>query len=227
MQGQLQGATSPLDATLETVLPGVHERLDANRKSTEDLVGKVTELTSTLKASLENSQDFSMQRLESEINLMLRRIRDPSFLDGSIEPTETFPVTQQIQEQPRINNRNSNQLPTIPITYSSLHQLFNHWNGFGEYENIYPGGISMLEEEQGSSWRKTWDNSANKRLSKMKAIVSAIQREASGSNTSAIHVVEVWEDVYSVECKGKLSNFHAWLIENGKIELKKARGRSG
>lgn len=85
----------------------------------------------------------------------------------------------------------------------------------------------MLEEEQGLSWRKTWDNSANKRLSKMKAIVLAIQREASGSNTSAIHVVEVWEDVYSVECKGKLSNFHAWLIENGKIEVKKARGRSG
>ena len=225
MRGQLQGASSPLDATLETVLPGVHERLDANRKTTEDLVGKVNELTSTVIASLEKSQDFSMERLESEINLMLRRIRDTSPQDESVQEIEPSRITEVAQEQTRFPPMV--QHPIIPITYSSLHQLFNHWNGLGEYENMYPGGISRLETEKGSSWRKTWDNSAKKRLSKVKAIISAIEREASENNTSRICVVEMWEDVYSTECKGKLSNFHTWAVGNGMIQLKKARGRCG
>jgi hypothetical protein len=226
MRGQLHGATSPLDATLETVLPGVHERLDANRKTTEDLVGKVTELTSTVMASIENSRDFSMERLESEINLMLRRIREPLTEDEETNVDSTA-VNPPIQEQVTNNNlSNCNTLPTIPTTYNSLHQLHNHWNGDGEYENMYPGGIARLEESKGSSWRKNWDNSANKRLSKMKAIVTAIQREASENHITSTEVLEMWEEIYSIDCKGKLSNFHSWAVSNGKIVPKKARGRS-
>ena len=141
MQDQLHGASSPLDATLESVLPGVHERLDANRKSTEDLVGKVKELTSTVIASFEKSQDFSMERLESEINLMLRRIRHSSTVDEGVEEPEMTRIIQPTPETTRVQTTQT-QLPTIPITYSSLHHLFNHWHGLGKYENMYPGGIS-------------------------------------------------------------------------------------
>lgn len=228
MRGHLHGASSPLDATLENVLPGVHERLDANRKTTEDLVGKVTELTSTVIASIENSHDFSMQRLESEINLMLRRIRDPSIQDVNDQADYTT-ITQETPERSRPNSQTNHneEFPTIPITYASLHQLYSHWTGGDEYENMYPGGIARLEHEKGSSWRKTWDNSANKRLSKMKAIVLAIEREATDNNISPTEVLQSWEDIYSKDCKGKLSNFHSWAVGSGKIELKKARGRSG
>jgi hypothetical protein len=228
MRGQLNGASSPLDATLENVLPGVHERLDANRKTTEDLVGKVTELTSTVIASIENSRDFSMQRLESEINLMLQRIRDPSIQDVNGQSGHrTITQGTRPERSPPNSQTNHTEYPTIPITYVSLHQLYNHWTGEDDFENMYPGGIARLEHEKGSSWRKTWDNSANKRLSKLKAIVLAIEREAANNNISPNQVLQTWEDIYSIDCKGKLSNFHSWAVGNGKIELKKARGRSG
>lgn len=232
MRVQLEGTSSPLDATLETVLPGVHERLDAQRKATEDIHGLLRNLEVTIKDCINSSQDNTMERLESEINLMFRRIRSPLTEDTIDESRinqsssrNTHP-NHNSQVSPSNGNSAGAQLPTIPITYSSLHQLYNHWNGEGEYMNMYEGGIARLESEKGASWRKTWDNSANKRLSKLKSIISAIQRESIDSGTPITDVLSLWEDIYSGRCNGKLSNFHSWGVENGKISLKKARGKA-
>lgn len=231
MRKQLEGVASPLDATLETILPGVHERLDAQRKATEDLHGLVSRLESTMKDCIErNTQDVTIHRLESEINSMFRRMRG-QMQEGGAEPfqmhPELIPTNRTIDGNTSPNRgNNNNQVPTIPITYSSIRQLYDHWNGEGEYENMFPGGIAKLELEKGSSWRKTWDNSANKRFSKVKGIISAIHYESTESSISITDVLSIWEDIYVGECNGKISNFHAWVVRHGKIAAKKARGKS-
>ena len=228
MRRKLEGASSPLDATVETVLPGVHERLDAQRKATEDLHGIVCRLETKMDGCIESTQNSTLLRVETEANLMFRRIRG-SARDENIESMDTEETApRNCTSAVNSPNRTTivNHLPIIPITYSSLCQLYDHWRGEGEYANIYEGGISRLESEKGSSWRRTWDNSANKRLSKVKSIVLAIQHESTQNEMSIADVLAMWEDIYSRHCNGKLSNFHAWAVENGKIALKKARGKS-
>lgn len=225
MRTALQGVSSPLDATLETVLPGLHERLDAQRKATEDLHGLITRLESTVKAAIEKTEDSTMERLETEFHHMFRRIRGP--------PTDA-PDDDQNKERDRdtmadttIHRQNNHtSLPMLPITYPTIHQLYDHWMGGGEYVHGYPGGISQIEKEKGSSWRKDWDNGAKKRLSKVKGIIAAIEHEAQNSNGTIDEVIDKWESIYTGECNGKISNFHEWAVRNGKLEIKKARGRN-
>lgn len=231
MRIQLEGTSSPLDATLETILPGVHERLDAQRKATEDIHGLLRHLEYTMKDCIESSQDSTMERLETEINLMFKRIRAPGAEDRVQDervasPSRDHSPNHTAQVTPANATCAGAQFPTMPITYSSLHQLYDHWNGDGEYRNMYEGGIARLESEKGPSWRKSWDNSANKRLSKLKSIVSAIQRESMESGMSITDILSLWGDIYSGPCNGKLSNFHTWAVANGKVLLKKARGKS-
>ena len=231
MRKQLQGASSPLNANLESVLPGVHERLDVHQKTSEDIHGIVSRIERTQQESIErNTQDSAIHLLESEINSMFRRIRS-SIHEGitespSIHQQATSPIRTEHTRIPEFARNNVNELPTIPITYSSIHQLYDHWNGEGEYEYIYSGGIARLESEKGSSWRKSWDNSANKRLSKVKAIISAIHNESKANNMPIADVLTTWESVYSDDCNGKISNFHAWVVANGKIQVKRARGKA-
>ena len=209
-------------------MPGLHERLDAQRKATQDLHGLVTRLESTMKQAISHTQDATMHRLESEFHLMFRRIRESTTDFFSEESSPPPNSTRETTETTTVNSTRSplNTLPLMPITYSSICQLYNHWNGEGEYGSTCAGGISKLESEKGSTWRRNWDNAANKRLSKVKAIVAAIRRESNEKNISITEVITMWEDIYSGECKGKISNFHAWAVKNNKLELKKARGKS-
>jgi hypothetical protein len=167
MRGHLHGASSPLDATLETVLPGLHERLDAQRKAQEKMFELYSQLDETMKesihTSIQSSSDANIQRFASEVNLMFKRMQRSAESDDS---SSYIPEITQQHTGTTITNADtrtmSSHLPTIPITYSSLYQLYSHWNGCGEYENLHPGGIAKLEEQKGSTWRKNWDNSANK-----------------------------------------------------------------
>ena len=233
MRQQLEGAASPLDANLESVLPGLHVRLDANMKVTEDVYGIVSRFDTKMDDCMERkSRDVTIHRLESEINSMFRRVRGEmlgdrgeSFQEQPQESTTTNRRIDHGNTSPNSGNTR-NQLPTMPITYSSIRQLYDHWNGEGDFENVIPGGIAKLEQEQGCSWRKTWDNGANKRLSKVKGIISAIQNESTENSMSIADVITAWEEIYRGECNGKISNFHAWTVRNGKIAAKKARGKS-
>lgn len=233
MRKQLEGVASPLDANLESILPGVHDRLDAHMKVTEDVHGIVSRVESKMNDSMErNTQDVTIHRLESEINSMFRRMRGEMLGDSGEsfqkQPQESTTTNRRIDHGNTLPNSGNtrNQVPTMPITYSSIRQLYDHWNGEGDFENVIPGGIAKLEFEQGCSWRKTWDNSANKRLSKVKGIILAIQNESTENSMSIADVITAWEEIYVGECNGKISNFHAWTVRNGKIAAKKARGKS-
>ena len=114
----------------------------------------------------------------------------------------------------------------MPITYRSLQQLYNHWIGGGEFQQMYAGGINKVETEMGGKWSKDWDNGAKKRLSKVKAIIFAMESESKAQNESIAAVCTKWSKVYDGLCKGQLSNFHSWLVKEGKVQLKKARGKS-
>lgn len=223
--------SSPLDASLEAVLPGVHERLDGQRKAIQDLQGLVEKLEGTMKSVMQQTRDDTMNRLEIEIHRMFRNIgRNGNSICFNAEDDRSLTMGE-ISER---NDQNCERInhpsvlvnrPFMPITYRSLQQLYNHWIGKGEYEEMYPGGIQKLEVEMGAKWRKNWDNAANKRLSKVKAIISAIESKAKEEHQSVSVVLSTWEDVYGGACKGKLSNFHSWLVEQGKVQVKKARGK--
>ena len=189
MKGKLEGQSSPLDTTLETVLPGLHERFDAQRKATEDLHGLVSGLESRLTEAILKTQDATMYRLESEFHLMFRRIRGTPNV-GAHDDSAPSPSNATRETALNASPVELNTLPLMPITYSSLSALYNHWTGEGEYENMYAGGISKLESEKGSKWRKSWDNAANKRLSKVKAFVSAIKDEGTEKNLSVAEVLQ-------------------------------------
>lgn len=228
MQAALHHESSPLDATLETVLPGVHERLDAQRKATEDLHILVEKFEGNMRSAIQHVRDETLNRLEIELHRMFRRINgngseNEMEIDRSVTGTSGQDgIVEKLTNSPSA----SIHRPFMPITYRNLEQLHNHWVGGGEYEHVYPGGIQTLEAEMGAKWRCNWKNAANKRLSKVKAIILAIENESKVQHQPVSTVLADWEDIYSGICKGKISNFHGWVVEQGKVQVKKARGKS-
>lgn len=227
MRNAIDNQASPLDATLESVLPGIHDRLDAQRKATKDLEEKVTEIGKNVNDTIIQTSRQSFQHfasIVSEINTIVQN-RPP--FEADIQVTPTGPSKEHEGTATTASNEEQNStvaLPEIQPRYDTLMELHDHWFGLGKFH----GGISIdeLETRHRNKWRKKYTSAQETQFSRAKRIIQAMKAEADQKNIDVHIVASSWSENFENDGRLTFPNVIKWLVENGFLARKKQRGNS-
>lgn len=242
MREALSEESCPLDATVESVLPGVHHRLDLQRKQLADvhqeikgLLGKVAQENDKTRTRLLDAIGSSLFAASATISRAIGEGGEASSPSGSGSGAATAGTNDS---RDRTHNRVSatkddgllakHQDGSVFLMafYPRLSDLFDHWFGSGLYEKSVPGGIDLLERHKKSKWRSSFTTAQKKQFCCAKLIVTAMVNISKAEEKELGDVVAAWEDVYQTEAKCRLSNMVDVLQDRAVIVKKKARGKT-
>ena len=229
MKQELSNQSSPLDASLESILPGVHDRLDAQRKATIDLEHRLTEMGHRVKDSIiENSkQNFHhIASIFSEINSIIQT-RQGQLASASTHGEPDAESTEAVNDDVEPTIQEASQDFLIQQRYESLMHLHNHWFGLAEFNCSHGISIDELERRHRNKWRKKLYTSAHEtQFSRAKRIMTAMKAEAEKQKIPVHEIASMWSENFESDGRLKLPNVIKWLVENGHIAKKKQRGCS-
>lgn len=214
----------PLDAAVESVLPGVHHRMDLHSQQLLDLHRYVRTLEGTISNENQATRRGILDALGSSLKAASAKIAK------SLEETTTGLQDVDDDDDSKMPaapkaNKTTSAGPHLMASYPRLSDLFDHWFGCGLYESI-PGGINHLETSRKSSWRSSYTSAQKKQFSRAKVVMTALKKTAQSRNISFRDVCDEWEDIYAAEAGCRLSKMVTILQEKGVIRKMKARGKA-
>lgn len=245
----MENEECPLDAKLEAVLPGVHQRFQIARQDMATIENTVVTGFSDVQKQIQDgfkhiTDSHQSVLLESSVMIGNSLVNAGQTLIQSPRVNKS-PGTEELQEGTGANEparspgSNLNQLfraegdpqqteeavPTFRFKnkHGSLMSIWNEWFGLNEYEDGM-GGVAGRNEKLGRKWRKEANLDASQ-YSRHQRLVVAIGKEAGLMSQQPEDVIADWEPLYA-GCNYSAGNLVKGLQQVGKIPTKKARGKN-
>ncbi|KAG7357784.1 glycolytic enzyme transcriptional activator [Nitzschia inconspicua] len=238
MRASLTHATSPYNASLETVLPGLNARFDTLQQ---------------VQQQLHQNQQYAIQRIDERMddlcqlflssnhlyqnifvgmchaaagyaNVRLQQlpvhnggpaeVHSPSVV-MSPDPPQT---TQSVLPYPGYNH-------PLPGEYVSVMEMFDEWNGTGNNYNIpIASGIAELNRRYKSQWRRRYTGAQKTLFSRVQRICQSIL-DRIGKGESKDSILQQYNGFYINDAKGTPSLLDLVLQARG-ILSKQQRNRN-
>ena len=219
-----EGVVSPLNHSVEAVLPGLHQRW----AQTHNLVGGVKDDVKTMREEMKEQVECIKESNRSQKELLSNflvqfgesvRTDGPSRRQGSVA---TYPG--QMEEE-------STQRP-LPIHYNlkqkhdSVSEIYDEWWGIGVYENQpVRGGFEALEKQFKSRWRRHFDGGQVKHISRIKIVLQGLSLLAEMEGYTKEMAMNELDAVYCGECKKYITRLETYIKTKGWYQKKKRRGK--
>jgi len=184
MKSAIESENNPLDANLESVIPGIQQWHNANTQSITCLSGKVEQLTDAVTKDSEDIQEQcrDQQRQSADTLMGVARTLLVSANGGDITLKE---IEKGIEKElaikqstptattPALATTNEHEEGKYYLTdqHKSLYDLWDEWHGLGSFYDIH-GGPAGRDATSGTKWRKHLDG---QHYSRTKRIVVAIK----------------------------------------------------
>lgn len=214
MRIALQAQPSPNDASVETVLPGVLNRLDVHGRQLSTLDGKVTNIQQNqteVLTFIKNANQFFQQGAY----LAGQHFGNPA--GASVTAANHMMMSVPAIELPPQNNPHNNcqQQLFLSNSYKSLVDIWSEWYGLHQFQGKpVVGGFEKLEELQGRKWRAHFNNGQKLQFSRSQAVIKAVKtycERIPGKEGKEIEVLANWDPDYKVKCRSSLSIYKEHL----------------
>lgn len=233
MASQLQAleAESPLNATVEQVLPGVREEIRAIR-------GEMTKGFETVNANVKNefeSLNHDMSDMKRVTNAF--RAACVAFSSSENAPSQNLRFASLTEIAPptiatdTVVDTQHAVFPSQCIIPFQLHEslvsMWDEWHGSGTFQgHPVAGGLNQLEESNGPAWRSHFAPSEKTAFSRMKAIMKGVANYANSKGVAAgVALSELDEIFKSSEVKRQAAKMVSWFQTRDFLEKKRARGK--
>jgi hypothetical protein len=234
---------SPLDATLESVMPGVHQRFVALEGHVKTLNRGVTSSFDQLKTMVQDGfqagftalHEYNRERdsqLAARLHTMAEGLALPSPSIGAGAP---FPPRRRQQQQQESPSPAGDVTPPSPgprhhrmvLKHHSIESLWNEWYGLGEFEGKpVVGGIDAIERHDKSKWRKHFSMSEKKHFSRSQIVIRGINATIHDRGETFETTMESFEVTYEAEAKFSMAKMAAIVQTLGLVARKKSRGKT-
>lgn len=254
MQAALSADENPFDASLETILPGVHSRLEViagQQASQAAILSSQATLMQEAFAAQEIRSNEREDRLLMSLSVFFQAASsafassanssgrpDPTTLTDSVTTRTTTNAaalggTMMAAAPGGHTSRNGSGNETIvhlSASYKSLVHIWDEWYGVHTREGRpVQGGLSKLEETTGGRWRSHFSPAEGKKLSRIRAIIRCVETYAHSKaemTGKERDILATWDMAYKGQCRFSLSNFVAFLQEQKLMPKQKPRGRT-
>jgi hypothetical protein len=239
MQNELANDESPLDANLQSVLPGVHQRLEVQREEISCLRGDIGRLTvavenHTLVFNDKVEEIISMNDEKMEVlgrmHIMVGSRLLGETVEGEGSPSSSPPSSPPPRPPPtsrRVGEGDEAPKYHLALSPKSLFAIYNEWYGGGpDFQDIpVPGGIAALENKFKARWRRHFEPNEVKDFSRRRMCINAISAYATREGISEVRAIDLLNTIYEEDAKKKVPTM-ADIVQNmGLIEKKNKRGK--
>ena len=241
MKMKLQSEDNPLDARVESVLPGIyqwHQSTVSTLKSMgETINARLDDLSKQQKELAEQQNDFAERFSNKLIGLGLEirgrtgatvpPLDELAMLMGACQQSEKErpaasamlmgACQQSEKERPAASPIEERKL--LEIRHETLEKMYNEWYGLGSFTDD-EGGIAGRNQKYGSAWRKHIPRQDYSRLSR---IINAIDSLKTKDDLSTEDAIKCLEPLYQ-KCGKSLRNMVDTLQQQGYLTKGKPRG---
>jgi hypothetical protein len=248
MEQELLNNDSPLDAHLQAVLPGVHQRMELHRQELACLRGDVGRLTTAVETSTtvltEKVDDIIAMNEEKNAVLGRMHIMVGSRLLGA-ELREEGEGKQKEIGSPSSSSSSPPSSPRRPLptpgteddkcpkyhlnpSPKSFYALYNKWYGGGpDFKDVpVPGGIAALEDKFKARWRRHFKSHEVKEFSRRRMCINAIKVYATKEGVSLPVALFHLNNIFDEEAKKKVPCMANIMQSMGLIAKKAKRGKA-
>ena len=232
---------SPLDATLESVLPRLHHQCFVA------MAGPVKALDRKIVPGFENLDDkvdgladhfTDLQaynqhdaQLADHLLTIATRLGTPAGSTSTLRPPfSPSRPQQQVQQSP--SRRSDNQPPSpdrarhhrMVLKHNSIQKLRDEWYGLGDcLDKPVVGGIAAIETLYKSKWRTHFSASEKKYFSRSQIVIRAINTTCDECDEPFEETIGSFEVAYEVDAKFSIAKM-ATIVQNlGLVTRKKSR----
>jgi hypothetical protein len=230
---------SPLDATLESVMPGVHQRFVAMEGHVKTLSRGMNSGKEQLKTMVQGVQDgFKSQAdynrgRDSNLSNVLLTMAAGFRPAASSTSTSTFPPPNQQERQQSPSPAGDVTSPSpgprnhrMVLKHHSIQSLWNEWYGLGDWEGKpVVGGIAAMERHEKSKWRKHFSMSEKKHFSRSQIVIKGINTTIHDRGETFETTMESFELTFEEEAKLSMGKMADIVQKLGLVAKKKARGK--
>jgi hypothetical protein len=230
---------SPLDATLESVMPGVHQRFVALeghvKKQEREMIVRLDKLDTSIEKGFTDLQETNRGRdtlLAHHLMMMAGGLVSPASPTAQQQPPETnrwpptSPPRRLLAPSPSLAGDGGSRHHRMVLKHHSIQSLWNEWYGLEDCEDKpVVGGIAAIERHQKSKWRKHFSPSEKKHFSRSQIVIRSIHTASEATDETLVRTIEEFEDVYLVRAKKSMATMATIVQELGLVTKKRARGK--
>ena len=246
MKHALANEASPLDATLESVLPGVHQWHRANDAAVKTVGRRIDDIVEAVKEGLKegfkeitNATMVNQQAQDRKLAIVFANIAkgllngnvvaSPENEMGGTTNSTTMPMSQESVQSPEQEDNNQlndpsdalhNKTYRLPSKPQSLRDLWDAWYGVNSNHCAY-GGVEGRNKKFGAKWRKHIPPAHYSRCCRT---IKAIQKFALEKHQRNEDAIETLESMFH-ECSYSVYNFVDVMQEKGYLKKAAKRGK--
>jgi hypothetical protein len=215
---------SPLNHSVEAVLPGLHQRW----AQTHNLVTGLKEDVKTVRTDMKESVECMKESTRSQKKLL------SDFLVKFGESLRENPPRRQVSvaatSPGQMEEEESFRPPTIHYNlkqrHDSVSDIYDEWWGIGEHtDKPVKGGFAALEQQYKSRWRKHFDGGQSKHISRVKIILQGLSALSETDGYTQEMAMNELDAVYCGECKKHITRLESFIKTKGWYQKKKRRGK--
>jgi hypothetical protein len=234
---------SPLDHSLEAVLPGVHTRLSSLQSEMASGFSQVKQWQQSVDSFIQ--ENTSIVRQSQAAAGQLVRIASSMLgwssrgvgAGGGAWQGSPAPLLNSQQQAAAAANDNDDDDEDDDLRkakrhqmikrHQSLYTIYYEWYGLeSSKDQPIVGGFEKCEELFKSSWRKPHTDAEKKHFSRLKKIIQGLKEKAAREELDMEEVVEILESTFAKDCKKALSKMVDWMMTQGLIPEGKKRATS-
>ena len=254
MKVALETEKCPLDASLEKVMPGVHQWHQITNDTINSLARNVTDLKGELKGEMENlhgtlltakedtRMDLARVHMAIALQLMQGGVGDVTNVNMNSLPTNmlltspqptvrcpytTTPPTMATEEVPQDPaDLDANRLFRMKPKHSSLTGVIKEWFGLDEFADGHGGIQGRIDKYKSTTkWRKK-SMIHPQHFSRTMRTVKAVEQLARQQGIDTVAAASMLEERFQA-CEKSLANFVNWAQQDGLIMKRASRGKTG
>jgi hypothetical protein len=248
METQLNTQECPLDASLEKVLPGVHQWHRINnqemtmiKRSMNELGDRVAQGFMDIQLALQGTKDETMQQLANTLvsasALLLTRphtgTTGTAFSTTGVAPRGHSVEGTATDSEQRVSTTVNDVSPIDPAElhgrfrmrpkHENLLCLIREWYGTDEFFDDF-GGIEGRNKKHGNKWKKRC-NIHPMHFSRTQRTVKAVLQYAQNHNTTKEEAAMELDTYYQLADRS-VGKFVLWAQSEGLIVTREKRGRA-
>jgi hypothetical protein len=216
MRNSILNYRNPADATLETVMPGMNNRLNLllsevrhGRQQVEKLnerfdnfVSEYQQMTYGLHQHFCDSQISTRTMYAQSLRSLADQLDTPvHFNNSSIKELATgahHSIVQRSNKSVPAESPRPEMGSMIPLGFNhalqekhvSVQDMYDKWFGLGTFVNVpVEGGINGMEAKYKSLWRRDFSTANSKRFSRLKNVVNTLLLVVAESDSQTIKEV--------------------------------------
>lgn len=251
MRRALSSEVNPLDASLEKVMPRVHQWHQITNDSIMNFKNFMTDVHTDLKVHLEmihgailsTREDTKLELARMHMSMARQLLKGhvavpATLMEASRESAECL-VTQQTnthdsdatRHEEVANAADNNEDPAenhklyrMKLKHSNLHDIVKEWFGLDEFQDAYGGIDGRIKRYKSTTkWRKKCGIDPQ-HFSRTMRTIKAIEEHARRNNIEVVAAAQELEPHF-VNCEKGLANFVKWSQMQGLLTKGAVRGK--